>query len=574
MRVGTALVFLLATVCAHGGANRPAPGRAPDDPPYRTGTKNRLARKERTGARTGIPLMDVEWGQKHVAPWSSWWAYNRRILTRPKPKPASSSATSPKEELPFDRKKLREETLLPILLESLRDEEEEVRAAAAVILGKIEAPAARDRLVEFLAKERKRPAREGAMLGLLLLKDPTLKPFLKRAVENKKEEHNARGFAVLALGLLGEREYLWNVVEQKKPRLRGSNTEVMDLQACGVIALGFAGGADDVPRLIKLLGNRYAPDAARGYVGTTLRRLARKGDVVPDLMRVLKSRSDKKGDRGAKAGAAIALGGRIAPDDEKTLKTLRRMIWHGKDRFGGLRTMITLCLGSIGGELATRHLIEGHRRCIIDKRHAERPYYLLALAACGGDKALAIIRKDLAELKNERARAAAAIALALAKDKEAPPLLRKQLERDRQEFIPHGMIALAMLGDKKSLPLIEKLLDKRKESFVLQEGSLALALLSGRKAVPKLLQLYARSRSRFEWGAVAQALALVGDETAVEPLLRILKDKDRKPEERAIALAALGRMADENPTPVLSRFAQHLNLYAASPTLAELLQIL
>ncbi|MCZ6786308.1 MAG: HEAT repeat domain-containing protein, partial [Planctomycetota bacterium] len=116
--------------------------------------------------------------------------------------------------------------------------------------------------------------------------------------------------------------------------------------------------------------------------------------------------------------------------------------------------------------------------------------------------------------------------------------------------------------------------DKRKESFVLQEGSLALALLSGRKAVPKLLQLYARSRSRFEWGAVAQALALVGDETAVEPLLRILKDKDRKPEERAIALAALGRMADENPTPVLSRFAQHLNLYAASPTLAELLQIL
>ena len=127
---------------------------------------------------------------------------------------------------------------------------------------------------------------------------------------------------------------------------------------------------------------------------------------------------------------------------------------------------------------------------------------------------------------------------------------------------------------ERLLALIEELLDERKESFVLQEGSLALALLSGRKAVPKLLQLYKRSRSRFEWGAVAQALALVGDETAVEPLLRIVKDKDRKAEERAIALAALGRMADPNPAPVLSRFSRHLNLYAASPTLAELLQIL
>ena len=257
MRLGTALVFLAATVCAHGGANRPAPGRAPDDPPYRTGTKNRAAqRKEgRTGAHRGVQMMDVEWGQKHVAPWSSWWAYNRRILTRPEKKPAPTSSTSPKTELPFDRKKLRESTLLPILLESLRDEEEEVRAAAAVILGKIGAPAAADRLVEFLDKERERPAREGAVLGLLLLKDAALNPFFKRAVENQKEEHNARGFAVLALGLLGDREYLWNVVEGKKPRLRGSNTDVMDFQACAVIALGFA-GEPDKSKLVKLLKNR------------------------------------------------------------------------------------------------------------------------------------------------------------------------------------------------------------------------------------------------------------------------------------------------------------------------------
>jgi HEAT repeat protein len=263
----------------------------------------------------------------------------------------------------------------------------------------------------------------------------------------------------------------------------------------------------------------------------------------------------------------------VQPNDEKTLKALGLTIRTGKDHFNGVRSLITMSLGSIGGEAAHEHLVEGYRRCFKDtRRYGERGYFLLALGQLGKG-ALELLRAELPKLDHEGDRAACALAIALAGDRQSIPALRDQLTRSKSWFTSHGMIALAMLGDESAIPLIRDILKKRRESDVLEEGALALALLRGADAAPELLQLYDESRNVSQLRAVATALGLVGNERAVKPLLDTYRDKGRRPEERAMALAALGQMADREPVPVLLRITRGLNPYVASPTVAELLVI-
>ena len=101
----TILAILLAAsvATAHGGAFRPPPGGGGD--PGGAGS-----------------------------PWKSWWALHAerfldlraRLLKR-------EVITGPERRTDlFDRKRLREKVLAPIMLEALRDADEEVRTSAAV----------------------------------------------------------------------------------------------------------------------------------------------------------------------------------------------------------------------------------------------------------------------------------------------------------------------------------------------------------------------------------------------------------------------------------------------------------
>ena len=82
------------------------------------------------------------------------------------------------------------------------------------------------------------------------------------------------------------------------------------------------------------------------------------------------------------------------------------------------------------------------------------------------------------------------------------------------------------------------------------------------------------SKSTLSRGAVAAALGIVGTERVVEPLLAVYRNRKLKDEERAVALAALGRIADPAPIALLRRLSEDLNPYVSCEAIAELLTIL
>ena len=150
----------------------------------------------------------------------------------------------------------------------------------------------------------------------------------------------------------------------------------------------------------------------------------------------------------------------------------------------------------------------------------------------------------------------------------------EEVEKGHLGFAPHGMVALGMLNEKKAIPLVQALLKDKTDPVLVREGALALALLRGSAASTELVAMLKEANTTWTRGSIAYALGFVGNEKSVEPLLEIYRDKTRQGEQRAIALAALGRIGDPDEIPLLATLAHNLNPYVVVEAVAEALTIL
>ncbi len=505
----------------------------------------------RTRPRYTPPISTI-W-RKFGAPWTDWWDRNRQILNRRQA--ARTGKGSFLDEL-------RQETLPPVLLVALADKEPSIRAVAALNLGKMKATGAAGFLQERLERDPSEMVREGALLGLLLLQDKSLAKFFQKTAQDGVENPRIRAYALLALGFLKEAGMLRKYMASGQPEI------MRDLQACRVAALGFCGDPKDAPGLGTLLADRSVPEGVRGQAGAPLLRL-RNAEVLPDLLRVLREHRDRKDKQVPQIAAAIAFGGVVKADDQKTMKWASRRLLADKGRFAAIRMQLAMSLGRIG---AAKVLFEEYDRARNSSiRYAERGYLLLAIGMTGTPEAKEMLRTELRALKHEFDLAACALGLALAKDKASASDIRALVFQSKAEFAAHGMIALAILGDKPSASVVRDIVKRRPRGPVLKEGALALALMDRGDAVKDLMGYWDRCRTPDQLDALAWAFSLTGSQKAVEPLLAIYKDDKTRPrEERVHALAALGRLADPEARPLLNRFAPASNVYDSTPTLLDL----
>jgi len=548
-RTVLALLFTAALAWAHGGAFRPPPGKAPGDP---------------TGGG-GPPPTSGGGSGRGVPTWEAWWYLNRdpylrireRILER-------EVITGPqKREDFFDRRSLREKVLTPIMLEALGDGETAVRGAAAVACGKFGARSAVPTLIAMFKQDDVREVREAALLGLLLMRDDHLRTFFRERVLDGDEDRNLRGVAVLALGLLEDAEFLSDLLDRGS-KIRGSATTIRDVRSCAALALGSLGRPDALGPLVAVAVDRLDEDQVRGYAAAALGRL-RTPLGAPEVVRLLK---EDDACQVARCGAAIAAGTLIEASQEGLVDLLGRKT--ARDRNGAVRALLALSLGRIGGERAATHLVAA-----MDRADSElRGFYYLALGLSGHPDAGPILLETFGKLKNFSHRSACALGLGLAGYAEAAPVLRAELKRRHPGFVPHGMLALALLDDRASIPLVQEILRDDKTPAVRREGAIALALLRRTAAVPDLVDLFLNTKSQFARGSIVSALGIVGTDKAVDPLLEIYRDRSRQGEERALALAALGRIGDDARIPLLSTYAFDLNFYATCGAVAQVLSIL
>jgi len=560
LRTALALAVLAACCLAHGGVFRPPPRLKPGDifmPKIGQPTSTRSEARVRT-----------------LSPWEYWWRLNRGPILRLRGRILERTTTSGTLKTTggggasdlFDRASLREQVLTPVMIEALRDRDQAVRTAAAVALGKFRATRAAPLLHRLYRRDNIREVREAALIGLMLMRDPEQKEFFRKVAARHEETARVRGIAILGLGFLGDKDLLLDIMRQERDgRLRGSSSAVDQLRACATLALGWAGSVDVVPALLEAAQDEDSPRGVAGYAGSALARLG-YSIAVPELMKILEGR--KKFRDEARYGAALAVGALVKSDEHAIIDLCGKKAQRDKDI--GVRALLLLSLGHIGGDRAATHIVAGMAKA----GPRLRSFHYLALGLSRFDDAGTLLEAAYKQAKNPSDRAAIALAFAFCGHKGGAPLLREQLEKGQRCVVPHVMVALGLLDDSLSIPLVQETIGRIKDPVVRSDGVIALALLRRSAAIPELLELMKKGKSTLSRGAVAAAIGLVGTERCVKPLLDVYRNKKRKDEERALALASLGRIADAESIALLQRFSQDINPYVICDAVTELLDIL
>lgn len=537
---------------AHGGVFRPPPALKPGD--IFTPKKGRPTITKADGRAPTL------------SPWRYWWRLNRAPIMRLRKRLLERVVVTGKRRPTrlFDRAAVRKK-LVPILLDALKDEDQAVRTAAAVALGKLEVREASPLLKDLYRKDQIRDVRESALMGLMLMRDPANRDWLRGVAKSQKAARRVRGLALLGLGFLKDEPFLLDVMRGKATASEPAATE-RELRASATLALGFCEDPALVLSFLEAMRDARMPEGVAGYAGTCIARLGNP-IALPEMLKLINDSKRKVHDE-ARYGAAIAVGRLVRPDDETTIDLLGRKAQRDKDR--GVRALLLLSLGRIGGDRAVTHIVAG-----MTKSEAPlRGFHYIALGLSGHAEAGPLLVDEFSKCKTPDHRSACVLALGLCGYRDAAPLIRAELAKRHPGFVEQGMVALGLLNDKAAIPLIEKIVAEIRVPMVRREGAIALALLKGTAAVPQLLDLMKSGKSTLSRGAVSAALGLVGTERCVEPLLAIYRNKKLKDEERALALASLGSIADPAAVSLLRRFSEDLNPYVICESAQELLNIL
>ncbi|MHC4959378.1 MAG: HEAT repeat domain-containing protein [Planctomycetota bacterium] len=550
MRILLIVGLLAGAGLAHGGVFRPPPQLKPGDIFV---------------PKKGRPTITKADGRANaLMAWEYWWRLNRGPIVRLRARIVERTVvtgTRKKDDI-LDRAALRGR-LVPVFTKALRDKDQAVRTAAAVALGKLQVKEAAPALRALYRNDNLRDVREAALMGLMLMRDPEQRDWLRDIARSEKPPRRIRGLALLGLGFLGDTGFLEPFVNGKQV-VRGPKTTVDDLRGCATLALGFCGKQGAVTALLEAARAKEAPESVVGYAGSAIARL-RNPIALPDMLELI---DDGKAVPEARYGAAIAVGRLVRRVDTAAIDVIGKKAQRDKDR--GLRALLILSLGRIGGDRAVTYIVGGMGKAEFELR----PFYFLALGMSGHEDAGTFLVDAYKTLKRPQQRAACALGLGIAGHKGAAEMIRKELKEHHPGFVRHGMIALGLLHDKAAAPLVLDAMEEIREPMVRREGAVALALIEQSAAIPELLAMMKKGKSTLSRGAVGAAIGLVGTERCVDPLLAAYKAKHLKDEERALALASLGRICDPLAIPILLQFSEDLNPYVICDAAQELLNIL
>ncbi|MDJ0975522.1 MAG: HEAT repeat domain-containing protein [Planctomycetota bacterium] len=504
----------------------------------------------------------------------------------------------------------------------------ELRSASLIALAKTHAtPEVLELLLEY-ANDRGRASliRESAAIAVGLLRrsedelalDGTTLDVarfrLLRLIDDKTAPTRTRAFAALSLGLLADQPYgtpftqrgrvvaheLWDRLDAK----RASDEVAVAL----LTALSQQPPAGVKPEVLEklsevVLGRRVHSRAwterERAHALTARARLGGKGSVR-FVLRTLSASRLPKDVRRAALLAAAEMADRVTEDERGDLATavLRAESSARSPLTKGLRR---LALGRIvGADLragCTRLLKRGNLVSeLLSGPQAgavsERAFSTLALGiAVHGveteSKSVASFRKRSLDLLGkaldrnrggDEQQGATVIALGLAGDLERVPAIVAILNDTNRapDMRGHAATALGMIGSHKhGVPkALRRALTDRRSDVVPSEAGLALALLGMNEAGDALVKSLMSASTERGMAHGALALGQLGDLQAIPALLEAANDDKRSTISRAMAVAALGLLADPERRPSLFRLSTDACYTALTNALHEAFTIL
>lgn len=562
MRAAACLLVVVASAApafAHGGgyANPPGGGGAPAAPGF-------------GGGDEGAP----------ATRWESWWADNREDLLHiaervdsacPLPVTPAGGAKEPPCDAAASRAANAAKVcgdVLPVLLWALHDEDYDVRASAAIALGKLGDVRASAPLQGCARRDERDDVRRAALLGLGLLGKPDAVPFLSAVVADQRLASEERSMAALALGLVGGDEaasFLSFLLERDATRPDPTVPTEAQLIASVYEALGLTQSVEALRTLWRAADDEGASPFLRAHAVIGLGRLADRTSVER-CIKLLAPTTDLQLRRAAVAtlgcvataadlDAAKALAGLVATDRDPLT---RRFAIAG---LGGIRVpQVCVLLRTQLGSCAP----------------ADRPAFALALAVQGDTTSAPAIREALRGEMDESARSAYCIALGLLHDAAAAPDLERLIAPGTSPGTYRGFAALslAVVPSPGSCERLWKRLPDEHDARVWGDYAIALGLMGDTRVRAFLSHQLADGDSNFDKCRAAACLGLLRRADAVSELTEVARNRRVPGVVRSLCVVALGQIADPLPVPKLSRLSVCRGSAFTTKALAEALTIL
>ncbi len=549
------------------------------------------------GGRTGVTPQRRRRGagkSAGFAGWAFWWSQNDDRFLRLRERLRDSEQGGSSGTLDWlmgdrDRSQARDtespsrrvlrRQVVPALLERVKDEHFDVRAAAVIALGKTGEPTVLPAIRGALADPDDRVSESAALaLGMLgepsaagVLRDLALDTPAGRAAVRRAGEirTRTRAFAILGLGFLRDGESL-DVLANLACDPRDPATQ-RDIPVCAAVALGLRGaGASSVAeRMARAASDRRRDAIERAHLFGALGKIG-EPSVLPMLRRAWRDPEVQ-----VRRSAVLALGRLADPEDAASIEVLIAAATRGVDLQA--RHWALVALGKVGGARATKVL----RTALADGGADEAAFAALGLAILAKDagerrRIEAPLRRAFDRTRSAELRGAIAIASGIAETRETAPAIAA-IARGKSDptLRGHAAIALGMMNARDSLPSVRSALEgASREPDLQRSAAIALGLMGDRSASKILIDVIRSAGTEFVKSSAATALGHIGDTAAVNVLIEISADRGGVPDlARAHATVALGILAEKSELPVLSVLGEDLNYRALVDSLQEALTI-
>jgi HEAT repeat protein len=573
MRRTMALLLLVAAALGHGENARTQASAwgTPAGTFVRPGGRDPMPGP---GDRPPSPSTSPDRTKRHT--WETWWSYHREyyLAVRARGVPLTGPRAA------ADRagaKQLREGRLTDLMIEAIGDKDPDVRAAAAIALGKFGLSTGVARALERHVNDERFDVRESSIYAIGLLGLPEYRLYLGNLTRDRERGAKEQGLALAGLMMDGTKESADALVAQA----RGSEP---DRRRFAAHLLGFVDhpGYDDFLGQI-ITGGRPWEDHERGLAITALgRRRAREQKEA--LFRTLYQHDP---DLNIIRSAAIALGMLLAPGDESDLKRLARFIRDSR-RDTIAQNFGVMALGQVGGDTAVeqlRDLLSG--RVFGDAEDRAFVYLALGLAGLRSEKARETLVSEYDRARSEVEISVLALACGLARAKEAIPITLDRLAKPggardgpglgaRGRFAGWAALGLGFHGEASGTDAARRVFEGSNDPVVREQAAIGLTLLLRAAVVPELISILRDSGTLHGKAAAVAAFAVLPEASpeAVDALVAVYREDGIPNPVRAMAISALGALADPRPIPVSALLSRNYNYYIRCLALDEIVTYL
>lgn len=495
---------------------------------------------------------------------------NRRL---PPPKfstPAIFSELTPDTRVRSSVTTEDRERIFDILNKMALAQEDVVRDAAVLALGKVGTPDAVEILRKRLKEESKTDIREDILLALGTARSPEAIEALAETLKTGRP--NFHSWALLGLGLTRDPERAgppaleWFQANLKRGR------QAEDGLASAAIALGALAYPEAEAALIAAVKSKSTPDVVKAYAAHALGRIGTEA-----CRKALESMLGQSQD--VARSALLALG---EFDDPATAKLLAGKEGLGRpDTLGSGFAALSLAkvLGTLPESEWKKYPDEIRAIALTPAKSALRAQYAnLALSMIDGGVNEDVRRYYTEELKGTKVMpdlgAAIAMSCGVAGLGATDPMLQKVAREAGADpkYRSYAALALGMIGNASTTVETLRSVYAGTENPDVQRGAiLGLGLVGDRRDVSFLLDVIvktdpSRPFATYTRGAAVVALGMIRDGESVGRIQDLLRNPD--PLVRAYAIAALGYLADKDASPALPQLFEHGNFRSEFRTLS------